>query len=220
MRILLIEDDELLGEGLRTALATEGHVVDWFRNGRSGLAAVAAEEFDLLLLDLGLPGMDGVDLLKRLREKGHALPVIILTARDTLDARVAGLDAGADDYLVKPFEVDELHARIRAVVRRRLGRAEPLISHGELTLDPVSRRVTWRGAELELRRREFDLLRTLLENAGRVISREQLEQRLYGWQDDVASNAVEVHVHHLRRKIAPRLIRTVRGVGYIVDRPE
>lgn len=218
MRILLVEDDELLGEGLVTALVTAGHVVDWFRAGTTGLAAAQAEEFGLLLLDLGLPGLDGVELLRRLRAKGHALPVIILTARDALDARVAGLDSGADDYLVKPFEVDELHARIRAVVRRRQGRADPVLTHGELTLDPVGRRATWRGEELSLPRREFDLLTTLVENAGRIISRERLEQRLYGWQDDVASNAVEVHVHHLRKKLAPNLIRTVRGAGYIVDR--
>lgn len=218
MRILLVEDDELLGEGLVTALVSTGHVVDWFRSGTTGLAAAQAEEFGLLLLDLGLPGLDGVELLRRLRAKGHALPVIILTARDTLEARVAGLDSGADDYLVKPFEVDELHARIRAVVRRRQGRADPVLTHGDLTLDPVGRRATWQGEELSLPRREFDLLTTLVENAGRIISREQLEQRLYGWQDDVASNAVEVHVHHLRKKLAPSLIRTVRGAGYIVDR--
>lgn len=218
MRILLVEDDELLGEGLKTALVTAGHLVDWFRHGATGLTAAQVEVFDLLLLDLGLPGLDGVELLRRLRGRGDPLPVIILTARDTLDARVAGLDAGADDYLVKPFEIDELHARIRAVVRRRLGRAEPLLSLGELTIDPVSRRATWRGEELTLPRREFDLLTTLVENAGRIISRERLEQRLYGWQDDVASNAVEVHVHHLRRKLAPTFIRTVRGVGYVVDR--
>ncbi len=218
MRILLIEDDELLGEGLRTALAASGHAVDWFQQGTSGLAAARAEEFDLVLLDLGLPGLDGTDLLRRLRGAGNPVPVIIITARDKLDARIAGLDAGADDYLVKPFEVDELHARIRAVSRRRLGRAESLLSHGELTLDPVSRRATWQGAELPLPRREFDLLMTLVENAGRIISRESLEQRLYGWQDDIASNAVEVHVHHLRKKLTPDLIRTVRGVGYVVDR--
>jgi two-component system, OmpR family, response regulator QseB len=218
MRILLIEDDELLGEGLETALASAGHGVEWFRQGTAGLAAARIGEFDLLLLDLGLPGLDGVELLRRLRDGSNPLPVIIITARDTVDARVAGLDAGADDYLIKPFEVDELHARIRAVSRRRAGRAEPLLHHGELTLDPLARRATWRGEELALPRREFDLLMTLVENAGRIISRESLEQRLYGWQDDVASNAVEVYVHHLRKKLAPELIRTVRGVGYTVDR--
>lgn len=219
MRILLIEDDELLGEGLETALASAGHGVEWFRQGTSGLAAARIGEFDLLLLDLGLPGLDGVELLRRLRAGSNPLPVIIITARDTIDARVAGLDAGADDYLIKPFEVEELHARIRAVSRRRAGRAEPLLHHGQLTLDPLGRRATWRGEELALPRREFDLLMTLVENAGRIISRESLEQRLYGWQDDVASNAVEVHVHHLRKKLAQELIRTVRGVGYTVDRP-
>lgn len=218
MRILLIEDDELLGEGLETALASAGHGVEWFRQGTAGLAAARIGEFDLLLLDLGLPGLDGVELLRRLRAGSNPLPVIIITARDTIESRVAGLDAGADDYLIKPFEVDELHARIRAVSRRRAGRAEPLLHHGELTLDPLARRATWRGEELALPRREFDLLMTLVENAGRIFSKESLEQRLYGWQEDVASNAIEVHVHHLRRKLAPELIRTVRGVGYTVDR--
>ena len=218
MRILLIEDDELLGEGLLTALADAGHVVDWLRDGASGLAALEAEDFELVLLDLGLPRMDGMNVLARLRGRDGDVPVIILTARDTLPDRVSGLDAGADDYLVKPFELDELHARIRAVSRRRAGRAQTRLVHGELELDPVARQASWEGRPVELRRREYDILEALVENAGRVLSREKLEQRLYGWQAEVESNAVEVHVHHLRRKLSPDFIRTVRGVGYVVDK--
>lgn len=218
MRILLIEDDELLGEGLVTALADAGHVVDWLRDGAAGLAALEAEEFELVLLDLGLPRMDGMTMLARARGRDESIPVIILTARDTLPDRVAGLDAGADDYLVKPFELDELHARIRAVARRRAGRAQTRVVHGGLELDPVSRQATWQGQPVELRRREYDILEALVENAGRILSKEKLEQRLYGWQAEVESNAVEVHVHHLRRKLAPDFIRTVRGVGYVVDK--
>jgi two-component system response regulator QseB len=218
MRILLIEDDELLGEGLVTALSEAGHVVDWLKDGASGLAALDAEDFELVLLDLGLPRMDGMTMLGRVRRRDNDVPVIILTARDTVPDRVAGLDAGADDYLVKPFELDELHARVRAVARRRAGRALTRVVHGDLELDPVARQATWRGQRVELRRREYDILEALVENAGRILSRDKLEQRLYGWQAEVDSNAVEVHVHHLRRKLAPDFIRTVRGVGYVIDK--
>jgi len=157
-------------------------------------------------------------MLRKLRAADGDVPVIILTARDTLDDRVAGLDAGADDYLVKPFELDELHARIRAVARRRAGRADTRVVHGNLVLDPVSRQATWQGEPLELRRREYDILEALVENAGRVMSRGKLEQRLYGWRSEVESNAVEVHIHHLRRKLSPEFIRTIRGVGYMVEK--
>ncbi|MEJ2515329.1 MAG: response regulator transcription factor [Gammaproteobacteria bacterium] len=218
MRILLIEDDELLGEGVSTALADAGHVVDWLTDGASGLTALGTEAFELVLLDLGLPRMDGMSMLRKLRAADGDVPVIILTARDTLDDRVAGLDAGADDYLVKPFELDELHARIRAVARRRAGRADTRVVHGNLVLDPVSRQATWQGEPLELRRREYDILEALVENAGRVMSRGKLEQRLYGWRSEVESNAVEVHIHHLRRKLSPEFIRTIRGVGYMVEK--
>jgi len=218
MRILLIEDDDLLGEGLTTALLDAGHVVDWLKDGASGLAALEQEEFDVVLLDLGLPRMDGMAMLGRLRGRSDDVPVIILTARDTLGDRVSGLDAGADDYLVKPFEIDELHARLRAVARRRAGRARTEVVHGDLELDPIARQAKWKGEPVDLRRREYDLLEMLVDNAGRILSREKLEQRLYGWQEEVESNAVEVHVHHLRKKLDPALIRTVRGVGYIVDK--
>jgi len=218
MRILLVEDDELLGEGLAMALADAGHVVDWLKDGASGLAALEQEEFDVVLLDLGLPRMDGMAMLGRVRDRSNEVPVIILTARDTLDDRVSGLDAGADDYLVKPFELDELHARLRAVARRRAGRSRTQVVHGDLELDPVARQAKWKGQPIELRRREYDLLEMLVENAGRILSRDKLEQRLYGWQEEVESNAVEVHVHHLRRKLDPAFIRTVRGVGYVVDK--
>jgi len=218
MRILLVEDDELLGEGLALALADAGHVVDWLKDGASGLAALEQEEFDVVLLDLGLPRMDGMAMLGRVRDRSNEVPVIILTARDTLDDRVSGLDAGADDYLVKPFEIDELHARLRAVARRRAGRSRTQVVHGDLELDPVARQAKWKGEPVELRRREYDLLEMLVENAGRILSRDKLEQRLYGWQEEVESNAVEVHVHHLRKKLDPAFIRTVRGVGYVVDK--
>jgi two-component system response regulator QseB len=218
MRILLVEDDELLGEGLAMALVDAGHVVDWLKDGASGLAALGQEEFDVVLLDLGLPRMDGMAMLGRVRARSNDVPVIILTARDTLDDRVTGLDAGADDYLVKPFEIDELHARLRAVARRRAGRSRTQVVHGDLELDPVARQAKWKGEPVELRRREYDLLEMLVENAGRILSRDKLEQRLYGWQEEVESNAVEVHVHHLRRKLDPAVIRTVRGVGYVVDK--
>lgn len=218
MRILLLEDNELLGEGLKTALADAGHIVDWLTDGASGLAALQSEHFELVLLDLGLPRMDGLTMLSRVRARDQEVPVIIITARDTLADRVAGLDSGADDYLIKPFELDELHARIRAVARRRAGRAQTRVVHGDLELDPVARQATWRGEPVELRRREYDILEALVDNAGRVLSREKLEQRLYGWQAEVDSNAVEVHVHHLRRKLDPGFIRTVRGVGYVVDK--
>jgi len=218
MRILLVEDDELLGEGLALALADAGHVVDWLKDGASGLAALEQEEFDVVLLDLGLPRMDGMAMLGRVRDRSNEVPVIILTARDTLDDRVSGLDAGADDYLVKPFEIDELHARLRAVARRRAGRSRTQVVHGDLELDPVARQAKWKGEPVDLRRREYDLLEMLVENAGRILSRDKLEQRLYGWQEEVESNAVEVHVHHLRKKLDPAFIRTVRGVGYVVDK--
>ena len=200
------------------ALVDAGHVVDWLKDGASGLAALGQEEFDVVLLDLGLPRMDGMAMLGRVRARSNDVPVIILTARDTLDDRVTGLDAGADDYLVKPFEIDELHARLRAVARRRAGRSRTQVVHGDLELDPVARQAKWKGEPVELRRREYDLLEMLVENAGRILSRDKLEQRLYGWQEEVESNAVEVHVHHLRRKLDPAFIRTVRGVGYVVDK--
>lgn len=217
MRVLLVEDDELLGDGLRTALVRDGHTVDWLKDGEHARQAVAGDEsWDVVLLDLGLPRRDGMDVLRTVR-RASAVPVIIMTARDQLEDRVQGLDAGADDYLVKPFDVAELKARLRAVSRRHGGRAVTEIRHGELVLLPEAQEASWQGQRVELTRREYMLLSTLVENAGRVLTRDRLEQALYGWNEDVDSNALEVHVHHLRKKLSPGFIRTVRGVGYSVS---
>ena len=217
MRILLVEDDELLGEGLRAALARDGHAVDWLRDGEHARRALSGDEaWDLVLLDLGLPRRDGMSVLRDMRRHSD-VPVLILTARDRIEDRVEGLDAGADDYLVKPFEVAELKARLRALNRRRGGRGAAEMRHGALVLLPESQEALWDGRRVELTRREFALVSALVENAGRVLTRERLEQALYGWSEDVDSNALEVHIHHIRRKLAPEFIRTVRGVGYTVD---
>lgn len=218
MRLLLVEDDPLLGDGIRAGLRLAGYTVDWVKDGRAAQLALEADEYSLVVLDLGLPRLSGLELLRWLRQGGRTQPVLILTARDTLADRVNGLDSGADDYLVKPFELEELSARIRALLRRSSGRAEPVLTHGELVLDPAAHRATRLGAEVELSPREFAILQQLLENAGRVLSRERLEQSLYGWNEEVESNAVEVHIHHLRKKLGTELIRTVRGVGYMIDR--
>lgn len=219
MRVLLVEDDELLGDGLRTALLRDGHAVDWLKDGEHARQATegdTGETWDVVLLDLGLPRRDGMDVLRSVRRKS-AVPVIVLTARDQLNDRVEGLDAGADDYLVKPFDIAELKARLRAVSRRHAGRAVDEVRHGDLVLLPASQEATWRGERVDLTRREFMLLSTLVDNAGRVLTRDRLEQALYGWGEDVDSNALEVHIHHLRKKLAPEFIRTVRGVGYSVS---
>jgi DNA-binding response OmpR family regulator len=219
MRLLLVEDDALLGDGIRAGLVQAGYAVDWVRDGRAGELAAAAEPYALIVLDLGLPRLSGLDLLRRLRSGGNRVPVLILTARDTVADRVSGLDSGGDDYLVKPFDLAELTARIRALLRRGAGRAESVLRHGDLVLDPAARTLM-RGAErIELAPREFALLQALLLNVGRVLSREQLERGLYGWDAEPDSNAVEVHIHHLRRKIGGELIRTLRGVGYLIDKP-
>ena len=218
MRILLVEDDGLLGDGLRTGLRGDGHAVDWVTGCGAATAALATEPFDLVVLDLGLPDGDGLDLLRRLRREGRELPVLVLTARDTVDDRVRGLDGGADDYVVKPVDLDELGARLRALVRRAHGQTQDLLAARDVVLDPAARRVTLGGEPVALAAREFDLLHALLLNAGRVLSREQLEQHLYRWGQEVDSNAVEVHIHHLRRKLGAELIQTVRGVGYLVPR--
>jgi DNA-binding response OmpR family regulator len=215
VRLLLIEDDPMIGEAVADALRGEGHSVDWAQDGPSGAQALAAgAPYALLLLDLGLPGRDGLQLLADLRGRGDRLPVLVITARDTVGDRIAGLDAGADDYLVKPFDLDELLARVRALSRRAAGRAEPLLTHGRLKLDPA-KHVAWLGEQpLPLSAREFALLQALLERPEAVLSRAQLEERLYGWNEPVGSNTVEVHIHNLRRKLGERAIRNVRGVGY------
>ena len=216
MRLLLVEDDPMIGDGVQRGLRQEGHTVDWVRDGAAAALAIAEGVHEMLLLDLGLPHLSGLDLLASLRRQGVELPVLVITARDAVADRVKGLDAGADDYLVKPFDLDELSARIRALMRRRGGRASPLIKHGALTLDPATRAVTLEGHPVNLSGREFALLRALLERPGMPLSRAQLEERLYGWGEEVESNAVEVHIHSLRRKLGAAWIRNVRGVGYLV----
>ena len=218
MRILLVEDDEALGEGIRVALKPEGYTVDWAHDGASALHALTHEDFGLAVLDLGLPRMDGLEVLQRLRAGASAIPVLVLTARDATSDRIAGLDAGADDYLVKPFDVDELKARIRALLRRSANRAQPVLHHREVLLDPVNQQVSYRGQPVALQRKEFLLLHELLAQPGRVLTRDRLQQALYGWGEEAESNTLEVHIHHLRRKLFPELIRTVRGVGYLVDK--
>jgi two-component system response regulator QseB len=216
MRVLLAEDDPMIGGAVERGLHAAGYAVDWVRDGAACERALADVGYDLALLDLGLPLKDGLDVLRALRRARNDVPVLVITARDAVVDRIAGLDAGADDYLVKPFNVDELEARVRAVLRRRAGRASPEICHGALTLNPATREVLFRGRPIELSAHEFAVLETLLREPGAVISRERLEEALYGWGDEIASNAVEVYLHHLRRKLAPELIRNVRGVGYRV----
>lgn len=218
MRILLVEDDPELGDGLTVGLRQAGFAVDWLRDGHAADLALRDESFDLVVLDLGLPRMSGMEVLKRARDRGQSLPILILTARDATGDKVSGLDAGADDYLVKPIDLDELSARIRALTRRSAGRAAPLLVHGELAIDLAAHRVTLAGQAVELSGREFSLLHMLLENAGRVLTRSQLEQSLYGWHDEPDSNALEVHIHHLRKKLGSELIRTLRGVGYTIPK--
>lgn len=218
MRILLVEDDELLGDGVRHGLVQYGYTVDWVRDGATALQAIVSENFDLVILDIGLPKKSGLEVLKAVRSKNLNLPVIILTARETVEDRVRGLDAGADDYMVKPFDLEELCARIRAMQRRSVARAEPILSYGNITLDPASHSVFKEGELMNISRREYALLQKLLENVGRVISREQLTQTLYGWGDEVDSNALEVHIHNLRKKFGSNFIRTIRGVGYMIEK--
>jgi len=217
MRILLVEDDELLGDGLAAGLRHCGYNVDWLRDGEQARSALATEDYAALVLDLGLPRLDGMSLLRGLRAAGNAIPVLILTARDSTWDKVGGLDGGADDYLVKPVDLDELAARLRALTRRASGQSTPLLQANEVELDPAARRVRLRGEPVELSAREFAILELLMRNAGRMISRAQLESALYGWGEGVESNAVEVHIHHLRRKLGADLIRTVRGVGYLLE---
>ncbi len=219
MRILLAEDDPMLGAGVERGLRHAGFRVDWVRNGASAETALHGHDYDLLLLDLGLPQLDGLQLLKRLRAAGRSLPVLIVSARDAVADRVGGLNLGADDYLTKPFDLDEMIARIHALVRRRSGRADPQLRLGPLVVDPLQRVATLDGAVLNLSPREYDLLHALMERPGAVLSRDQLENRLYGWKDDIGSNAVEVHLHHLRRKLGSEWIKNVRGVGYKLVAP-
>ena len=208
----------MVGESVRHGLRQDGFTVDWVRDGRAAELALANEVYDLMLLDLGLPRKAGLDVLRTLRSRGNRVPVVILTARDAVADRVRGLDAGADDYLVKPFDLDELAARVRAVLRRQAGRAEPQVTVGPLTLNPATREVTFRGHPVSLSPREFALLEAFVDRPGAVLSREQLEEKLYGWDEEVGSNTVEVHIHALRRKLSADFIKNVRGVGYMVPK--
>ena len=216
MRILLVEDDAMIGEAVHAGLRRDGLAVDWVRDGEAADSALRTAEFDAVVLDLGLPRKNGLQVLRDLRTRKQATPVLILTARDAVSDKVQGLDAGADDYLVKPFDLAELAARLRALARRKAGRAEPRIEHGALTLDTVTRQAALGGRDIPLSAREYALLHALLERPGAILSRAQLEERLYGWGEEVESNAVEVHIHALRRKLGADLIRNVRGVGYRV----
>jgi two-component system OmpR family response regulator/two-component system response regulator QseB len=222
MRVLLVEDDRMIGSGLRQALRMEGHAVDWVYDSVAAEAAWASERFDLVLLDIGLPGSNGsrdgsgLDVLRALRGRGDLTPVIVVTARDATGDRVNGLDAGADDYLVKPFQVDELNARMRALMRRQTGRASTVLQHRGVTLDPSTREVTKDGKPLLLSGREYAVLEGLMQRPGAVLTRRQLEDRIYGWGDAVESNAVSVYVHQLRRKLGHDFIRSMRGVGYFL----
>ena len=218
MRLLLIEDDRMIGDGLRQALRLEGHAVDWVYDAQAAAATLASERFDGVLLDVGLPKGSGLDVLRGLRARGNATPVIVITARDALEDRVAGLDAGADDYLVKPFELEELNARLRAVMRRHTGRAAPTLEHEGVTLDPATRQVTLDGQPVLLSAREFALLEALMQRPGAMLSRAQLEDRLYGWGEEVESNAVTVYIHQLRKKLGADFIQNMRGVGYFLGK--
>lgn len=217
MRLLLIEDDRLLGEGIQTGLIQEGYAVNWVTDGEAGLGTLELETYDIVVLDIGLPKISGMDVLKQMRTRGDSTPVLLLTARDTTQDKVSGLDSGADDYLIKPFDLDELCARLRALLRRHGGRATPVITHKNLVLDPVSHTCTLSGTPVELSPREYNVLQMLLENRGKVMSRARLEEGLYAWGHEVESNTIEVHVHHLRKKLGADFIRTIRGVGYIID---
>lgn len=218
MRLLLVEDDKLLGDGIRAGLKQSGYAVDWVQDGEAADFALRTGEYEIIVLDLGLPKRSGLDVLKQLRAKGSQIPVMILTARDTVDDKVRGLDMGADDYLIKPFDLDELSARLRALTRRQTGRTTPVLRHGNIEVDPASHTVKQNDVVVDISPREFNLLQTLLESAGRVVSRARLEESLYAWNEEVESNAIEVHIHHLRKKLGNELIRTIRGVGYIVDK--
>jgi len=216
MRVLVVEDDALLGDAIQAGLKQSGYAVDWMKDGVSADQALTTEPYAVVVLDLGLPRLSGLDVLRRLRSRSATIPVLILTARDAVDDRIKGLDAGADDYLIKPFDMGELAARCRALIRRASGKAESLLQVGEVRLDPATHRVLYLDKPIELSVKEFEVLHAFMLNAGKVLTRTKLEEQLYAWGDEVESNAVEVHIHHLRRKLFPALIETIRGVGYLM----
>jgi DNA-binding response OmpR family regulator len=214
MRILLVEDDKLLGDGVREGLRQASWTVDWVRDGKAAEQALGVDAFDLVVLDLGLPKRPGIEIIRWLRARGDHIPVLVLTATDAVSQRVNALDAGADDYVTKPFDLDELCARVRALHRRSVGSPAPVLSHGGIALDTCSRSVTCDGREITLSPKEFAILQALVENAGKVVPRERLMTSIYGWDDDIGSNVLEVHIHHLRRKLAATTLKAVRGIGY------
>jgi len=214
MRVLLVEDDALLGDGLQVGLKQLGWAADWARDGEAAKQSLMSEDFDVVILDLGLPKTPGVEVLRWLRGRGSKVPVLILTATEAVSQRVSALDAGADDYVTKPFDLDELGARIRALRRRAVGRASPVLTHGAIAIDTCARSVTCDGQEIALSPKEFAILQALVENAGKVVLRERLMASIYGWDDDVGSNVLEVHVYNLRRKLTAATLKAVRGVGY------
>ncbi len=216
MRILVVEDDALLGDAIQAGLRQAGYAVDWMKDGTAADQALSTEPYAAAVLDLGLPRMAGLEVLRRLRARGTPVPVLILTALDSVEDRIKGLDAGADDYLAKPFDLGELAARLRALIRRAGGNPAPVLQAGDVTLEPAAHRVRFRGHDVDLPAREFAVLHALMLNAGKVLSRAQIEEQLYAWGEEIESNAVEVYVHHLRRKLVPELIETIRGVGYLI----
>src|SRR3989338_260546 len=218
MRVLVVEDDALLGDAIQAGLKQSGYAVDWMKDGVSAEQALTTEPYAAVVLDLGLPRLSGLEVLRRLRKRSDSTPVLILTAMDAVESRIKGLDAGGDDYLVKPFDMGELAARLRALLRRASGNPEPLLQAAGVELDPAAHRVLCRGEPVELSAKEFAVLHILMLNAGKVLSRAKLEEQLYAWGDEVESNAVEVYIHHLRRKLFPELIETIRGVGYLMPR--
>ena len=218
MRILIVEDDPMLGEGLQTGLRQAGFHPEWVKDGEAAWQTLAHESFNAVVLDLGLPRLDGIEVLRRVRANEQKLPILVLTARDTAQDVIAGLDSGADDYMIKPCDLGELAARLRALIRRTAGAAAPIIQIGLVSLDPASREVRYDSKIVELSPREFDLLHELMLNAGKVLTRAQLESKIYPWGEEVESNALEVHVHHLRKKTATEVIKTVRGVGYLMPK--
>lgn len=216
MRVLLVEDDPMIGKSVQQGLRQDGYTVDWLRDGEAAELALATTPYEMLLLDLGLPRKSGLELLARLRGSDNRIPVLVITARDSVADRIAGLDAGADDYVIKPFDLDELAARMRAVLRRHTGRADPVITLGDLRMNPATHELTQSGQPVPLSAREFALLQALLEQPGVPLSRARLEERLYGWGEEIESNAVEVYIHSLRRKLGTERIKNIRGVGYLI----